>query len=1006
MTIVLTFIFGEGSLSKEIRDVQNISYLTRGEIIENFDDGIINLSSYPGQDMDPDAWTLDSVNTYNNSPYSLKLYGNTWKLETIESVVPIVVDTGDVWQVAAFIESLGEIQGFGLVDSANALLYSFAGTEQLDIGEWVTVYQGAFPLNTWNIYQLPVAEDWLARFGYLPTITGIVFINDRDVDPDAVVYFDEIINITSDLPIAPQVQIAYSIGEIFKNALGIRSVDVQFYSRIIDPDSEHHQYFWYFGDDSTSSEQNPYHTYIVQDNHQYTVLLEVVDSTGLWGRASCQITVDPGPTTFPVTMNFVGDIMLARRYEEPGGIIDTIGVEAIFDPTLPFLGNVADITVANLECPLASDGTPHPTKPIIFKGSPENVAGLVHAGVDVVDLANNHVIDYGLEGLRETQGVLSENDILYSGAGANSYEAYLPVFHAKKGVNIAFLASSDRTGQYNNYQPYLNAGFNKPGFANLTPFNISQQISVVESDADLIIVEMHAGHEYSLMPWSISRNIKINDVPDEDEFYSPLLLVPSRSDIEVRHHAIDEGADLVICHHPHIIQGFEVYNEKLIAHSLGNFVFDLNYPETFPSMILNAKINETGFYDYAVTPVYIDHYIPVRAKGELGLHILDYLSRRSKELGTYMVVNRDSVTAKIILDTLNLTSVTSSYTDEVQLQEKNGYWVSNPLHLRREGSISSIVSIAPLRNWQFRLGREMTWLWFGNFEDEGCSLWLLDQPDEFYDDTVFYEGERSLCQIRPMGSSPIITNLEKRIKCYSDSIYYTLYGYIKTQNANNADIIAEFYWSRTSSYPIGSSALGAEVSGTTDWTFYSNEFIPTNGTNFIDIWLRSESPGSGGQGYTWFDNVGVIEWEEWQPFSNSINIPSPNDYYWIQIRTDVETYNAALSYEEVIYNPTSAIDYNTGHKVTFQLFRILPNLTNSTMKIQYNLTKTAKVVLRIYNILGQEVKTLLNETQVKGQKTVIWGGRNNQGRIVGSGIYFCKLQAGGYEQSKKLIWLK
>ena len=65
-------------------------------------------------------------------------------------------------------------------------------------------------------------------------------------------------------------------------------------------------------------------------------------------------------------------------------------------------------------------------------------------------------------------------------------------------------------------------------------------------------------------------------------------------DRAIRHFAIDEGADLVIVHHPHIIQGVEVYNNKLIAHSLGNFIFDLNYPETYPSMILNVDVNQNG----------------------------------------------------------------------------------------------------------------------------------------------------------------------------------------------------------------------------------------------------------------------------------------------------------------------------------------------------------------------------------------------------------------------------
>jgi hypothetical protein len=176
----------------------NELFPARADTIENFDDGIIQLFSYPGEDFDSSAWALDSTNTYNNSPYSLKLWGNTWK---VESIVPVTLDTNDVWQVATYVETLAEIQGFGLMDTANFLRYSFAGTQQLNIATWITVYQGAFPLQTWGQYQLPVGQDWLAYYGYLPTVTGIVFINDRDSDPDGVVYFDDVLDITRDLPI-------------------------------------------------------------------------------------------------------------------------------------------------------------------------------------------------------------------------------------------------------------------------------------------------------------------------------------------------------------------------------------------------------------------------------------------------------------------------------------------------------------------------------------------------------------------------------------------------------------------------------------------------------------------------------------------------------------------------------------------------------------------------------------------------------------------------------------
>jgi len=139
-------------------------------------------------------------------------------------------------------------------------------------------------------------------------------VNDNDAG-NGIVYFDSIIDITEDLPIPPEVEITYDIGRIYKNSHNLRSVDVQFYGNVIDPDSDEHFFYWNFGDDSTSTLQNPYHTFIVEDDHAYTVLLEVEDDTELWGQATCQIEVDPGPSTFPITMNFAGDIMLARGYE-------------------------------------------------------------------------------------------------------------------------------------------------------------------------------------------------------------------------------------------------------------------------------------------------------------------------------------------------------------------------------------------------------------------------------------------------------------------------------------------------------------------------------------------------------------------------------------------------------------------------------------------------------------------------------------------------------------------
>jgi poly-gamma-glutamate capsule biosynthesis protein CapA/YwtB (metallophosphatase superfamily) len=964
------------------------------DTIENFDDGEVQLQSFSDQDINPNMWLLDNTITFNTSPYSLKLFGNTWKLEIID---PISIDSGDVWQVSNYIEEVAEIQGFGITDSINTLVYSFAGTEQVNPEEWITVYQGAFPDNVWNVYQLPVADDWLAWFGYLPVVKGIIFINDRDNTSQGISYFDEILDITNSLPIAPRVEISYSLGKLYKNIDGLTSVDVEFTSIVYDPDSEEHDYFWDFGDDSTSTEANPSHTFIVEDNHDYTVLLDVVDETELHGRASCQIHVDPGPTTFPITMNFVGDIMLARRIED---FINLYGYEPIFDPTLSILGEAADITVANLECALTNQGEPHPTKSVVFRGSPQNVAGLTYAGIDAVTIANNHIIDYGLVGLQQTQSVLEEEEILSFGAGANSYEAMQPAFYLKSGVNFALLGSSDRTGQYNNEQPYLDAGFNKPGFANLTESNITQQINSVRNVADLIILEMHSGSEYSGSPEDWFGKIRLNEDPGTDEDYSPDLRAPLESDIEMRHFAIDQGADLVLCHHPHIIQAVEVYNGKLIAHSLGNFVFDLNYPETFPSMILNAKIDETGFYEYSITPVYIDDYIPVQAKGELGLYLLDDLAKRSKDLNTYLNIDRDNVTAKIVLDTTSLNRYHILSAAEINPEEENGVWISKPVLLGRNGSVSSIDNITPPGNWQYRLGRQL--IWFGNFEDEGCTLWEINHPDEFYDTTESFTGERSLCQQRASGLPALYTNLEKRIKLYSNTAAYTLHANMKTENAVNAGVLLQFFETRTQYYPIGTEDLNAEVSGSTDWTFYHNEFTVPSNAQYINLRLQSASPQSG-EGKSWFDDVGLIEWTDWKYYNSISNISYPNDYYWIQFKTSEPVLNAKVNYTETNFSDivTSLSEEVRFVPNDFVLHQNFPNPFNPSTKIKYSVPHSSQVVIKVFDVLGNEIETLVNEEKPVGTYELTWNAAN-----LPSGVYFYQLRAGSFVQTKKMILMK
>ena len=393
---------------------------------------------------------------------------------------------------------------------------------------------------------------------------------------------------------------------------------------------------------------------------------------------------------------------------------------------------------------------------------------------------------------------------------------------------------------------------------------------------------------------------------ESDENYFPLAYAPDPKDRTTTHFAIDNGADLVICHHPHMMQGVELYNGKFIAHSLGNFAFDQEFPETYPSFILNTKVNETGFYEFTLTPVYIDDYIPQRAEGGLGLHILDDLAQRSKDLDTYLQIDRDSVIATVIMDTTSMLTSFMEISVDLPMEEAGNSWTTPPHPLARWGSISSVDSIVPNGTYEFRLGREL--IFFGNMEDEGCTLWNLNSADENYCDTAAFSGERSIQHIRTESStSNIVTNFEERIICPSYNIKYSLCGYLKTQNGADVTIEIRYHVDRTGIFPLGTENIGVQVNGDSPWTFYHHELTIPSGTKFFDIRLSSGIPNSG-TAYSWFDNVSLIRWDGWADYDVSQSIPTPNDYYFIQVKSSDISEDITLNYSESNHGSAHTIE--------------------------------------------------------------------------------------------------
>lgn len=274
-----------------------------------------------------------------------------------------------------------------------------------------------------------------------------------------------------------------------------------------------------------------------------------------------------------VTLMAVGDIMLGRTI---GTLIEEEG------PTVPFAFtyetlSTADITLGNLECPISTRGSAV-DKAYAFRAPILAGESLAFAGIDLVSLANNHILDYGTPALEDTLAVLADNHIQPVGAGMDNTGAYAPVVMEINGLKLAFLAFLDVPTTDYDYRQW-EAGPNKPGVAWAYEQKVRQVVSTAKKDADVVIVLVHNGYEI------------IQTVSDAQQAFA--------------HLAIDSGATLVIGSHPHVLQRIETYQNGLIVYSMGNFVFDnFLYPPNY-SGILSVVLVPGGVESYEMIDVVI-----------------------------------------------------------------------------------------------------------------------------------------------------------------------------------------------------------------------------------------------------------------------------------------------------------------------------------------------------------------------------------------------------------------
>ena len=970
----------------------------RAEIIEDFESGPPVLESYPDQDLEPEAWGLSPDAAAGDA--ALLIDGNSWKTQTITARA--LADT-TVWRVWIKCGDLGERHGFGVGDGTRELVYTFAGEELPSSPEWWTVYQDSYSRNEWRAYLLPLGDDWLATYGDLPVIDRLVYVNDDDQGGAGETWFDAIEDVSDALPVAPTVGISQSTPRLRKIGGETKAV-VAFEALVNDPDSETHTYLWDFGDGETSTDAAPTHAFTVVADHPWAVGLIVTDPDGLHGHALCQVDVDAGESGGPVTVNFVGDVFTGRRYEYSGGLIDTDGVESLFEPTLGIWGEAAEVNCCNLEVSYTDRGTRHPTKSVVFRSRPENIAGIAYAGVDLVDLGNNHIVDYGEIGMLDTIDGLDALGIPHFGAGSTEAEALAPVFLTRRGVRMAFLGLSNRCGRKWNYQPFLDAGPSKPGFAYLIPQNVEQALDGVDGLADVIIVQTHSGDEYETAPEPGKAAAPVPPEVVEAAEVAPgdpafrFRTEPSLGERALRRLVLDSGADILINHHPHVLQGFEGYDGKLIAHSLGNFLFDLYYPATFPTLVLNLEIEKTGIVGTSFTPAWIDDNVPHPATGRLGYEIMDRIADYSTPMNALVVIDRETNTARVHADRADVDSTLVETVLDLPLVERGGVWISAPTALPDLGDLSALDAAGLEVRW----GREL--LWLGGFEDEGATFWDVNTEDEWLDEDRPHGGKLCLGLRRDdTDTQQTGTDLEKHLPCDPDKAH-SARGWLMADNAAESRIMVRFY-ADTGETSLSSTDLAARFTGNCGWTEQWIDLDTPPTAVFFELRCGTEPPTSG-TGLSWFDDLALIEWEDW---SSGGTIPAPNNYRYVQVRSSVEASAGRVTLTETVYgDPETAVEDEAVPPRAAPRLGVHPNPFNPRTTIRLDLPRdgAAEAEVTIHDLRGRRV-ALLHRGPLTGRTVSLsWDGRGERGRSLPSGIYLVRAELDGQSVSSKIALVR
>jgi poly-gamma-glutamate capsule biosynthesis protein CapA/YwtB (metallophosphatase superfamily) len=300
-----------------------------------------------------------------------------------------------------------------------------------------------------------------------------------------------------------------------------------------------------------------------------------------------------------------GDVMIGRNVD---AVMNGMGYRFVWGNLITNLLQT-DLNIVNLETTLTHSKQKVP-KVFNFKASPDKVVALTDANIQVVNLANNHILDFTETGLLDTLKTLEAAGIRYVGAGRTGEEAARPACFTRNGISLGIVGFTDN-------EPGWKATVSKPGVNHINITNPRDRekallcIGQTKKVADIVIVSIHWG-----------PNMKVE---------------PSPAFIDFAHQMIDSGATIIHGHSAHNFQGIELYKGKLILYDTGDLVDDYVVHPTFKndhSFFFRVDVNKEGVTGVHLTPVLIDNCQVNLATGKDSRWSLQRMRELSQPWGT------------------------------------------------------------------------------------------------------------------------------------------------------------------------------------------------------------------------------------------------------------------------------------------------------------------------------------------------------------------------------------